>query len=203
MRDKVFRTNIEQWLDVLRPDHWEHGKTWYRQAHQLCLNLSNETNLELRSVCGVMAALSPQVSWEVNIASGESVVRAGKIDKGYTGYSSNVEKAYDCLLYEPLDILKGFKVVAFYHNILDPFSSIEVTVDTHMGRVLFDKLTLEEKDQRYIFSKKGNHEAQEAIRAIAKKKQVLPHVLQASLWVCVREMTQKHSEKQQLDLYVK
>jgi hypothetical protein len=195
--------NVKRWTAKLQEHHWQAGKAWYNHAHQLCRVLSNETEIPLKNVCGILAALSPQVSWDTNIASCEAIVRTGKIDKAYTGYKVNVEKAYLCLSVDPLEVLGGLKVLAFYHNILDPLKSDDVTVDTHIGRVLFDKMYLESNEVSYLFSKRGNLEAQEAIQRESKKHRVRPHVLQAALWVCVRELAQARADKDQLPLYIK
>lgn len=197
------KRNVQAWIDKLQEHHWQDGKVWYKHANQLCQNLSTETGLALENVCGILAALSPQVSWNINIRSCESIVRTGKIDKDYTGYKANVEKAYLCLSGNPLDILGGQKVRAFYSNILDPTKSTDVTIDVHMGRVLFDKMSLESGEESYIFSKRGNLEAQALIQHEAKRKRVKPHVLQAALWVCVREVARAHANKDQLPLYIK
>ena len=200
---ETFTQNVKDWVDRIRNDHWQQGKVWYTHANQLCRTLSDDTQTPLDSVVGVLAALSPQVSWDVNITSCESIVKDGIIDPGYTGYKINVDKALQCLVSPPLDVLGGRKVIAFYHNILDPTKSQEVTIDTHIGRVLYDNLDLTAKQIRYIFSKTGNELAQEAVRKVAKKLKTIPHVLQASLWVCVRELTQARADKNQLSLYVK
>ena len=200
---KDLARNVKRWAAKLQEHHWQAGKAWYKHANQLCQVLSTETEVPLRNVCGVLAALSPQVSWDVNITSCESVVRLGEIDLGYTGYKINVEKSYRCLTTEPLEVLGGLKVLAFYHNILDPLKSNDVTVDTHIGRVLFDKMSLEPNEVSYLFSKRGNLEAQEAIQRESKKHRVRPHVLQASLWVCVRELAKARADKDQLPLYIK
>ncbi len=199
----VFTKNVAKWTEKLQTHHWEQGRTWYKHAHQLCKTLSEETKLPLPNVIGVLAALSPQVSWDVNIQSCESIVRHHVIDDGYTGYTTNVAKALQCLISDPLSVLGGAKVLAFYYNILDPLTSMEVTIDTHIGRVLFDTMTLDKKQISAIFSKKGNVVAQQALQKVAKKKRVLPHVLQASLWVCVRALAQAKADKDQLPLYVK
>lgn len=195
--------NVKRWSAKLQEHHWQAGQAWYKHAHQLCVALREETGTPLANVCGVLAALSPQVSWDVNIRSCEFVVRTGKIDSGYTGYKMNVGKARRCLTTEPLEVLGGLKVLAFYHNILDPLKSDDVTVDTHIGRVLFDKMSLESNEVSYLFSKRGNLEAQEAVQKEAKKRRVKPHVLQASLWVCVRELALARANKDQLPLYIK
>lgn len=196
-------SNVRKWCEKLQEHHWQAGTVWYKHANQLCIALSEETGTPLANVCGVLAALSPQVSWDANIRSCEAVVRMGKIDKAYTGYKANVEKAYLCLSVDPLEILGGLKVLAFYKNILDPASSEDVTIDTHIARVLFDKMSLESNEIAYVFSKRGNIEAQVAVQKEAKKRRVKPHVLQASLWVCVRELAQARADKDQLPLYIK
>lgn len=203
IEQKTIARNVKQWTAKLQAHHWDAGYKWYKHAHQLCQVLSEETKTPLRNVCGVLAALSPQVSWEVNIRSCEAIVRDGEIDKGYTGYRINVSKALQCLVDNPADVLKGYKVLAFYFNILNPKESNEVTVDTHIGRIVFNEMSLESRQQNYLFSKNGNKQIQEAIQKEAKRNKVRPHVLQAALWVCVRELAQMKADKDQLPLYIK
>lgn len=198
-----FDKNIKAWVKRLRPDHKEDGARWYITAHRYCLQLSEETKTPLPSVVGILAALSPQVSWEVNLASTKAILHDGKIDKGYTGYSINVEKALDCLLYPPEDILKGEKVKAFFDNVLRPRHSKAVTIDIHMGRILYDTLNLTSQQASAIFRKTINHDAQEAVRLQAKRLKTRPLELQAALWLCVREMVQRKANVDQLDLYCK
>jgi len=200
---KTLIKNVKAWANKLQDHHWGAGRKWYQHANQLCQILATETETPLRNVCGVLASLSPQVSWEVNIRSCEAIVRDGQIDKGYTGYRINVDKALQCLVDDPENVLGGFKVLAFYRNILDPLRSVDVTVDTHIGRIVFDTMRLDTKQQNFLFSKNGNAMIQQAIQKEANKRKVRPHVLQASLWVCARELAQAKADKDQLPLYVK
>lgn len=200
---EIFEQNVEVWFDKVKAEHWESGKAWYKQAYQFTKYLSEDTGLPLENVAGVIAALSPQVSWETNCYSAESVVRYAQIDKRYGGYYANVEKAYQCLTAHPLKVLGGAKVLAFYHNILNPHSPEYVTVDTHIARVLFDTLTLTNQQISYIFSHKGNSLAQQCLRKVASQHKVNAVALQAALWLCVREYTQNRVNKDQLDLYIK
>lgn len=200
---EIFERNVESWLDKVKDEHWQAGHNWYKQANQFAKHLSEDTGLPLENVAGVIAALSPQVSWEVNCYSAESVVRYAQIDKLYGGYHVNVEKAYQCLTAHPLKVLGGAKVLAFYHNILAPNNPEHVTVDTHIARVLFDTLELTDKQVSYVFSKSGNSLAQQCLRKVASQRNVSPVALQAALWLCVREYTQNKVNKNQLDLYLK
>lgn len=203
MNLETFERNVETWFDKIKAEHWESGHAWYKQARQFAKHLSEDTGLPLENVAGVIAALSPQVSWEVNCYSAESVVRYAQIDKGYGGYYSNVEKAYQCLTAHPLKVLGGAKVLAFYHNILNPHAPDHVTIDTHIARILFDTLDLTDQQVSYIFSKRGNSLAQQCLRKVALQRNVNPVALQAALWLCVREYTQNRVNKDQLDLYAK
>lgn len=203
MNTSQFETHVREWVERIQPHHWQEGTTWYKQASQFCRALSEETGTPFKNVCGVLAALSPQVSWEVNLASCESIVRYAEIDRGYTGYHINVEKALQCLTFEPLTVLRGAKVIAFYHNIVSPLTDLHVTIDTHMGRIFFDTMQLTAKQQAFLFSKKGNSVMQAVLQKVAKRKRVKPHVLQAALWTCVREKVQARADKDQLPLYIK
>lgn len=200
---ETFERNTRAWLDKVKTEHWQSGKAWYEHAYQFARHLSEDTGLALENVAGVIAALSPRVSWEVNCYSAESVVRYAQIDKLYGGYHANVEKAYQCLTAHPLTVLGGAKVCAFYHNILNPHNPEHVTIDTHIARILFDTLTLTDQQVSYIFSRRGNSLAQQCLRKVASQHHVNAVALQAALWLCVREYTQNKVNKDQLDLYVK
>ncbi len=199
----IFERNTRTWVEKIRDDHWQDGRNWYKHAYQFCKTLSDDTGLPLENVAGIVAALSPQVSWSVNCYSAEQVVRYAQIDKGYTGYHINVEKAYQCLTADPLTVLGGQKVLAFYFNILNPTRGDHVTIDTHIARVLFDTLDLTKEQISFIFSKKGNSLAQECLKNVATQHKVNPVALQAALWLCVREYTMKKVNKDQLSLYIK
>ena len=185
--------------------NWEHGKKWYRTAHLLAQSLTSDT-VSLSCVCGVIAALSPQCSWPENIRAATELLQNGKLGQNpkYAGYQANVDKATRILHGEnPLQVLGGQKVLAFYDNMLNYRTSMLVTIDTHAARAAFNKLVLDPREISWVFRVNGNEVLQKAYQTVAKEYKTTPHVLQASLWLRVKDVINTDASLNQLGLYVK
>lgn len=104
------------------------GSAWYPTANLFAYGLADR--YDLRSVdqaAGIIAALSPQVSWGLNQRLAVLLCATGDAP----GLGKNVAKALAILGGNaPLDTLGGPKVRAFYGNIIDPIGDA-VTVDRH------------------------------------------------------------------------
>lgn len=122
-----------------KPEQYQEGLQWYNVAHKFVLDLAQVYKLSIEQSAGIVAALSPQLSWSRNkkIAlqfcahmrqgNEEIVLRLGA-----TGL--NARKAIRIWHGEkPLDVLGGMKVISFYHNLL-LFSS-HVTIDRHAASI--------------------------------------------------------------------
>lgn len=184
--------------------NWSDGKLWYRRAHLYALSLSEYApNQSLELSCGVIAALSPQCTWPENIRVATLMIKGEPL--GATlAYPANIEKAKRILRGEkPLDVLGGLKVLAFYDNILNYKTSLLVTVDTHASRAALNKITLDKNEVGWIFSANGNALIQAAYVEVAKRYKVQPCVLQASLWLRVKDIINTNAGLNQLGLYVK
>ncbi len=113
------------------------GARWYPDALLFCERLSTETGLSVNVVAGVVAALSPNNRWARNMADAAAICRAfaagtlqdaAQIKVGT--YNSNKAKALQILAgEEPLDVLGGLKVRAFYQCILGDDGA--VCIDGH------------------------------------------------------------------------
>lgn len=112
------------------------GERWYADALAFCLNVAQSTGLPVSSVAGVVAALSPNNRWARNQTDAERLCRA--FSHGTIGdaaavkvgtFNGNKDKALQILAgSEPLDVLGGLKVRAFYNCIL---GNPAVCVDGH------------------------------------------------------------------------
>lgn len=121
----VLTRNILAVLDEATADELEAGTRWYAEAHNLACELDPDN---VRRAAGVIAALSPQVSWTRNEVMAREVYFYGDT----RGLRSNVDKARAIHAgADPDDVLGGNKVRAFYANIADPENSPAVTVDRH------------------------------------------------------------------------
>lgn len=172
--------------------HIKAGMRWYKEASDFARSLSSSHGIDYAKACGVISALSPANEWENNKREAEAICFAYANDLDYTiqnfrTYLNNVGKAIsiislsstcDTLEKEVAEILfgkVGYKTHAFYWNILLPNLDIAVTIDRHM-------LALMEAGD-YIKSAKHYRECSEVVIEAAKKLNILPHELQAVLWV--------------------
>lgn len=103
-----------------------HGAHWYRDAYRICEDIALENNLDSHTVAGIIAALSPNNKWGRNIRDAENLIRAYKLG-GYVDakrlkvstYGANKQKSLQILAgSQPLDVLGGLKVRAFYNCII-------------------------------------------------------------------------------------
>lgn len=152
------------------------GAMWYPLANKLAETLSPD-NIERG--CGVIAALSPQLSWVKNKELAIQLFENGGLDRGCL--PASIKKAN--AIYNnahPLTVLGGKKVLSFYANILNPEGN-DVTIDRHsfdiaVGRVTDDK-------SRGILGRKGVYEEFARITARAAKREgVAPAAMQSVTW---------------------
>ena len=165
------------------------GLEWYDRAKRYASIISNLSGVNLYTVVGVMAALSPNNRWERNVKDTERMVWAwvkgeDLSDFKVSCYNTMKAKAWSILeddLTEDDDILNrlnGQKIRSFYSNIrgLD-----EVTIDGHAYNIalgLRQGLTSDKTNM----GKKLYREMQEAYVKAAKRAGVKPHELQAITW---------------------
>jgi len=123
MRDRI----IAAW-HAASPHHAE-GRAWYPNAWQWCADLASEQGYDTWQVAGALAALSPMRGWEDNLRLAELAVRAHKAGQHWTdvtlSFAANNWKAWAILDGDnPLDVLGGDKVRAFYRAIMGDDSAV-------------------------------------------------------------------------------
>ena len=174
-------------------DDFADGVEWYRRALVQCEEIGDEYSMRINTVIGVMAALSPNNKWEINVRNTWEMIDAWcnqrDIDSfKVSTYGANKRKAWSILeeqLYTDDDILtrlNGQKTRSFYSNIrgLD-----EVTIDGHalnIARGVRFNLT----DDRTNIGKRLYRELQQAYVRAAKRVGIEPHNLQAITWTTWR-----------------
>lgn len=126
------------------------GMNWYREAHDIGTRIADGDSAK---GAGVLAALSPMMGWGRNVMLAELAFIDGKASGGL---KRNCAKA-DAIMAgnNPLDILGGDKVRAFYLAILDPENSIDVVVDRHAFDIAVGEVTNDKT--RGILSRKGKY----------------------------------------------
>jgi hypothetical protein len=166
------------------------GLTWYRDSldHVVALVRDSYKRGELarmprrRAIAGMIAALSPQKTWTINVRLVLQVLRTR--DGGQ--YKFQVKKAVAIADgADPLAVLKGPKERAFFECLFDPDHTQAVTVDGHafsvwMGvRIYVTRVRLSRRLYRIAA---GDYQ-----RA-AKQVGLRPNQLQAITWLCHRRM---------------
>jgi hypothetical protein len=174
-------------------DDYADGVEWYRRALVQCEEIGDEYSMRISTVIGVMAALSPNNKWDINVRNTWEMIDAWcnqrDIDSfKVSTYGANKRKAWSILeeqLHTDDDILtrlNGQKTRSFYSNIrgLD-----EVTIDGHalnIARGVRFNLT----DDRTNIGKRLYRELQQAYVRAAKRVGIEPHNLQAITWTTWR-----------------
>ena len=157
------------------------GESWYSHAQAFCASLDSDVS----RAAGVVAALSPMLSWPRNMVVAADVyagARSGCL-------SANIAKAVRILDGEdPLDVLRGTKVRAFYANIMgDPDT---VTVDRHAIMVA-DNRTYTGNELKFTAGnvKRIADEYREAARILSDEtgRNLTPAMVQATVWVWWRK----------------
>jgi hypothetical protein len=120
------------------PSQVESGATWYERANDECHRLWQSHNISLRDAAGVIAALSPNNAWDRNVADAHALCAAYFAGDGASDarqvkvctFNGNKEKAIQILDgADPMDVLGGLKVRAFFQCILGDERA--VCVDGH------------------------------------------------------------------------
>ena len=157
------------------------GTYWYPSAHALAKQLGGRQGAATGA--GVIAALSPATSWDQNQVLAVRAFTDGRA----TGHTGLFCSRADAILggADPLDVLGGDKVRAFYACILDPSDPWTVCVDRHAYDIAIGYVT--DDTTRKVLARVGayDHVAQ-AYRDAADVLDLLPSVVQAVTWVAWR-----------------
>ena len=127
-------TQTRRILEVFRSADAEQvakGLTWYQVANDEALAIARRHDITERQAAGIIAALSPQVSWGFNLEWANAVAAGDTTSRGFglsLGRGLMIQRNPDV---DPLDILGGPKVRAFYHAILGRGLTDAVVIDRH------------------------------------------------------------------------
>lgn len=163
----------------------EEGLKWYAKARSDILAFPSLSALGPVPATAIVAVLSPGISWDQNLIAADAVARGSKVN--IPAYGPNVEKARR-IAEDPqhaLVQLGGHKVTSFFDNLLAPEVSRAVTIDRHVLRAIWPRYTLETLGK--WLSRAGMYEAlTRSFQRVADEFGLLPHQVQAALWVHVR-----------------
>ncbi len=167
------------------------GLTWYIRAHVWAKDKAMRYNIPLKSVAGIMAALSPQCPWYKNLIDANEIMRSNTPDKvTTTTYNVNRQKAIDIKNGgEPLSVLGGNKTTDFYRCIERPENKGVAVVDRHAAAIAYGRALL--KEERSKVSGPLYYVIANSYRVAARVLGLLPSQLQAITWVTWRRNLEK------------
>lgn len=137
------RTNLRAIYGRASEEQRESGKAWYKEANNICTELSNELGYDSGTVASVLSALSPRNKWERNIIDTRVVLEAVRLDKKpaevrVCTFNTNKVKAFDIAQGKLQITDTSRKTNAFVKNIAN-LDEARVTIDVWHLRACFGK----------------------------------------------------------------
>lgn len=176
--------NLESILELSSDYDLLVGTQWYTIAHGIARNIADHYDLSLSKIIGVIAALSPNIQWEVNLDDTLKILDGGNP----SAYGKNISKAFDILNDHPPDkILGGSKVRNFYLNLLNPADCDAITIDVHATKVLYAWHENGISPTRYISDGKYKL-AQDIYHKVARGYDLLGQQVQAIAWTTYKRL---------------
>jgi hypothetical protein len=175
-------------VDTIDHETWKAGMAWYETANAEARALAAKHGVPSDTVAAIIAALSPRCNWANNLDDTRLLLEDGP-DNGFFAFDANVGKA-DAILNAGFDVdttLGGRKVRAFWRNIADPYGSLDVTLDSWMGRALDVPADRAHGEQSYL-DRAGVYDAiSNGFRTVADDHGIMPNQLQAAIWLAERK----------------
>jgi len=177
--------NLTRILRVSTPDEIQKGLDWYADAHNIASGLAVKYDCTVSAVSGIIAALSPLQGWGENISMAARFLEHGGLRSGYLRRGL---VAADSIyrLADPLAVLTGPKVRAFYLSILHAGETDAVCIDRHMWSAAVNTRYSEGTMPRV--TERRSRLAQDAVRKAARiwsretDIQLFPAQAQAIIW---------------------
>lgn len=181
------KSNVLQVYQSCSPGEVLENKDWYVRARLWCEHRAGMYNLEVRTVAGVISALSPRNKWERNLIDADQLLYA--VFNGYSAswvvsstFMKNVLKAYDIALYQRPELAEnGLKTQAFLNCIADP-SCDAVVIDVWSLRVVLGDMSMKAREIKHD----KYEEYSQAYRLAGKEVGLLPMEMQAVTWCAAR-----------------
>lgn len=195
-----YYNNILGLLEFATEDDWAKGSDWYEVARELAGSVADQFQLDWHVVAGVIAALSPQQSWDYQVQNTGKFVEWAVQHKEplkhkdeawpapHGGTNLNKFKAANIVVTgDVLGWLSGPKVVEFYHNICG--DSTNVTLDIWAMRAALGDYKY--NDTKNYGTRKEGALMRQAYLDVAQLTDLRPHQLQAIIWLVVKRKSQE------------
>ncbi len=172
------------------------GRKWYTEANKFANQLAKRFNITVQQSAGIIAALSPQTTWDVNRTFAVKFLlnpaKFTKKNKAQTDKCKAIlDETNEGSIYNLLSTSKagkgyGLKTKRFFLNILHPELSF-VTIDRHAWCICIqpvDKVAampeqIQLSEKQYEFIERCYIEA-------SKQVNLRPSELQATVWLVYR-----------------
>lgn len=167
------------------------GHQWYSIARTHCKRLSVLYGVSEEVAASVVAALSPNCSWTINLADSENLLDAHSrglpVDSiTVSTYNRNKIKAWAIVSENKPSLLSGQKVTAFRDCILNPMSQA-VCVDGHAYSIAKAvRFTITGANKAPTLTAHRFKTVQEAYRKVANRLGIAPYKVQATTWTSHR-----------------
>ena len=189
MIEKKIRKNVRGWWDESTPCEKEQGRVWYKEAQDFARDLSVKYNVSREVAAGVISALSPNNKWERNKYDTIQVFEAIKAGLGpddikVCTYSSNKRKAFSIAMGDAKILRQSPKTYAFARNVGELDDNF-VTIDKWHLRAC-QTMSKKSKRCRESVTPKQYRVIQEQTIKVARQIGVPAYVLQATVWVTIR-----------------
>lgn len=180
-------------LNIADTDLIKEGTIWYLKAHNEALNLAAEFDITLAMSAGIIARLSPSISWERNIIAARNLL-AGK--DTIEGYPNNVNIAKKIAAGEfgttDCEVSLSFpsssrKIFSFYHNLQYPNTSHHITIDRWMIRASMCRENARQLPTDSKVSQRVYDELSSRVITFGLDNNIHPLQLQAMIWLSIRE----------------
>jgi len=155
------------------------GAAWYATAQLQAAAMVVEPG-GLDRACGVVAALSPRCGWEQNLAWAAKVLAAKRQKRGMPEVHTRAMRGQAWRIAggeDPLDVLNGPKVRAFYRNLTGDTNA--VTVDVWAARVALGRDDIAGPGKLYT-------DIADAYAFAAAERNVARSTMQATTWIHIR-----------------
>jgi hypothetical protein len=170
------RNILKTWRRVDENDVRD-GVNWYPTAHTLAEQIGKG---DVKKGAGILAAFSPMVAWSLNVEMARNSVETGHFTGHFRANNAKAERIWNGE--EPLRVLGGNKVRAFYQCILTAGECDTPVIDRHSIAVALNAFPSDKERSTYargrwydIFAK--------AYREVAAEIGIPVATLQAVTWV--------------------
>lgn len=174
-------TNIISVWSLATDKQVAEGRNWYWNAHLTAVMLADG---DTKVGAGLLAALSPQTAWWLNVELACDAFESGNATR-HTGDSTG--KANKIMAgVDPESVLPMAKKTGqFYRCILDPYDRVSVCIDRHAYDIA---VGIPLGDWNRGLDAKGRYTLlADCYREAARKLGELPSVVQATTWVTWRD----------------